>query len=135
MTIEVYYVDDGRGVVVRQYGVVTGADIINAQCQIYRQHKLRRQTYHLIDKSQCSEYVVSAAEIKAIAANDCKIARLNNNIIIAIVESKILQFSLTDTWQLFVEDCIQHSCAFDSQTPAMLWVDKILRKLPDYSLV
>ena len=133
MTIEVSYVDDGRGVLFCQYGAVSGANIISAQCQILRQHKLRYQSYHVIDKSRCSEYAVSAAEIEEIAAIDCKIARLNSNIIMAVVESDILQFSLTSTWQLYVEDCIKYTCAFTNQIDAMLWVDKKLRKLPDYS--
>ena len=126
MTIEVGYIDNGRGVIIRQSGVVTGKEIIAAHDNIYKQHQLHCQQYHIIDKSCCTEYDVNASEIEIIARLDCKMTRYNSNIIMAVIESTCLQFNLTDVWQAYVEGIILYSKSFCNQADALRWVKKTL---------
>ncbi len=128
MAIEVIYIDDGRGVIIQESNVVTGKEIITAQVKIYEQHKLVRQQYHIIDKSWCTEYNVTASDIKIISDRDKKTAKLNPDIIMAVIESKSLQFSLTDIWQAHVESFIQHSKSFINKSDALVWIREILQK-------
>ena len=127
MTIDVRYVDNGRGVIIRQSGVVTGKEIIAVHDEIYKQHKVVCQQYHIIDKSYCTEYNVTAKEIKIISSLDCKMASLNPDIIMAVIESNYLQFNLTDVWKVYIEDSIKYSKSFSDHLNALRWIKNNLR--------
>ena len=75
MTIQVNYIDNGRGVEVLASGLVTGKELISAHTKIYAADKIRNQRYHIIDKSQCTEYDVTASDIKIIVQLDRKAAQ------------------------------------------------------------
>ena len=122
MTIEVDYIDNGRGVIIRQSGVVTGKEIIAAHDKIYKQHQLHCQQYHIIDKSKCTEYDVTAKDIEIIAELDEKASAINANIIIAVIESESLQFSLTNVWQAYVKTYIFKTKAFATRALAIDWI-------------
>lgn len=129
MTIEVNYIDNGNGVIIRQHDVVTGKEIINAHDEIYEQHKLCCQQYHIIDKSWCTEYNVTASEMKIISALDCKMAKHNSHIIMAVVESDYLHFSLTEVWQAYIEGVIKYSQSFTNQVDALRWIEEALQMI------
>lgn len=122
MAIDVMYIDDGRGVLIRQSDTVTGKEIIAAQKWIYQKHLLKPQQYHIIDRSWCTEYDVTAIDIETIASLDVKCARLSPNMIMAVIESNYLQFNLTDVWQAYIEDKIKYSKSFSNQVEALRWI-------------
>ena len=122
MPIEVNYIDDGKGVEILASEVVTGKELIAAQDKIYAPYTLAAQQYHIIDKSQCTEYAVTAADILIISEMDRKAAQINPNIIMAIIESSSLQFSLSEVWQAYVESFVQHSQSFTNRHDALEWI-------------
>lgn len=128
MAIKVKYIDNSRGVEIFASGQVTGKELISAHEKIYAADKLTNQRYHIIDKSQCTEYDVSAADIKIIAQLDRKAAQINSTLIIAIVESSSLQYSLSELWQAHVEPFIKHSQSFSNRTAAEKWIHDTLEK-------
>ncbi len=128
MTIKVNYIDKGRGVEILASGLVTGKELISAQAEIYAADKLSNQCYHIIDKSQCTEYNVTAADIETVAQLDRKAAQVNSALIMAIVESSTLEYSLSELWQAYVEPFIQHSQSFSNRMDAEQWIRDTLEE-------
>ena len=124
MPIEVNYIDDGKGVEILATEVVTGKELIAAQHKIYAPDKLAAQQYHIIDKSQCTEYDVTAVDIQIMSEMDRKAAKINPGIIMAIIESSSLQFSLSEVWQAYVESFVQHCQSFSNRHDALEWIEQ-----------
>jgi len=122
MGIKVNILENGEGIEVLAFGVVHGHEIIQAQSEIYDEKQLRKQKYHIIDKSKCTEYDVTADDIAAIAKWDEEASRINPYIIVAIIESEILQFSLTEVWQASVEDFVFKTASFNDRNAALQWI-------------
>jgi len=122
MSIEVNVLDNGEGIEILATGIVYGREIIQAHDKIYDEKYLKNQKYHIIDKSKCTEYDVTAADIEIIAELDEKASRINPNIIIAVIESESLKFTLTDVWQAYVKKYIFKTQAFSSRENALSWI-------------
>lgn len=122
MSIEVNILDDGEGIEILASGIVYGREIIHSHQEIYNDKHLRKQKYHIIDKSKCTEYDVTAKEIEIIAELDKKASTINPGIIIAIIESESLQYSLTSVWQAYVKEYIFKTKAFKSRDLAIDWI-------------
>jgi len=122
MSIEVNILDDGEGVEILATGIVYGREIIQSHQKIYDDKHLRKQKYHIIDKSKCTEYDVTAKDIEVIAGLDKKASIINPNIIIAVIESESLQFSLTRVWQAYVKKYIFKTKSFKSRDLAIDWI-------------
>ncbi|MCW8854066.1 MAG: hypothetical protein OQK72_05155 [Gammaproteobacteria bacterium] len=121
MPVEVNLLEDG-GVEILAKGVVSGEEIIKANEQLVNDEGLKNIRYKLIDKSACTEYVVSAAEIKKVAELNRVFAEANPGIVVAIVESRILQFSLTGLWQAIVKKWELKNNNFYRREAALEWV-------------
>jgi len=124
MTIEVNVLENGEGVEILATGIVYGHEIIQAHEKIYDEKYLKKQKYHIIDKSKCTEYDVTAKDIEVIAELDEKASKINPNIIIAVIESESLQFSLTAVWQAYVKKYIFKTKAFASRELAISWISE-----------
>ncbi|MCW9047284.1 MAG: hypothetical protein OQK46_04325 [Gammaproteobacteria bacterium] len=124
MSIEVNILDNGEGIEILASGIVYGRDIIQSHQKIYHEKHLKKQKYHIIDKSKCTEYDVTAKDIEMIAELDKKASKINPNIIIAVIESESLQFSLTGVWQAYVKNYIFKTETFQSREQAIDWITK-----------
>lgn len=124
MAVEVNLLEDGIGVEIIATGTVTGREIIQAHKKIYDINMLHGQRYHIIDKSKCTEYDVTAHDIEIIAELDKQAAAINPKIVIAIVESESLHFSLTKLWQAHVDDYVFKTKSFLGRGPALEWIDR-----------
>lgn len=124
MGIQVNILEDGEGVEILAFDVVHGYEIIQAQSEIYDKTYLSKQKYHIIDKSKCTEYDVTADDIAAIADFDEQAAKINPSIVVAIIESETLRFSLTEAWQARVEDFVFKTKSFSERSKALLWIEQ-----------
>ncbi|MGB5639270.1 MAG: hypothetical protein WBM59_03780 [Sedimenticolaceae bacterium] len=122
LAIRVNILDDGRGVEILAEGVVRGPDIIEAHKQIYDERHLELQQYQIVDKSRCTEYDVTALDIEAIAEQDRKASIINPGIVIAVIESRSLQFSLTELWRAHLADCRFRTRSFRDRESALVWI-------------
>lgn len=123
MTVKVNILENGEGVEIVATGTVNGREIIQAQEQIYDEKYLAKQRYHIIDKSKCTEFDVTVNDIMSISKFDKKASAINPNIIIAIVESESLRFSLSNLWQAKVNDFISKTKSFTNRHEAMAWIN------------
>lgn len=140
MGLEINFLGNGEGLELRAFGVVHGREIIEANKEFYQPKHLRKLKYKIIDKSKCTEYNVSAEEIAFIAELDEEASRLNPEILIAIVESETLQFSLTGLWQAYVDGFVFNTKSFRDRHSAWEWIaanlknkDIITKSAPNYS--
>lgn len=124
MGIRIDILEQGRGVEVLAEGVVRGQDIIDAHKFIYDERYLKRQRYQIVDKSACTEYAVTADDIDAIAELDRKASRVNPDIVIAVVESRGLEFSLTELWQAHLAECTFLTKSFRDRESAIQWISE-----------
>ena len=122
MSIQVNILRNGEAVEIKAFGIVYGHEIIQAHEEIYNEKYLRNQKYHIIDKSKCTEYDVTAEDIASIAKLDKKASIINPNIIVAIIESERLLFSLTKLWQKHVEEYVFKTRSFVDRNTALEWV-------------
>lgn len=122
MGISIKNLNNGEGVEIFANGVVRGDEVIAAHDEIYDERRLGRQKYQIVNKSGCTEYAVTADHIAKIAELDRKASLVNPNIIVAIIESRSLQFSLTELWQAHLADCSFLTRSFQDRDTALAWI-------------
>lgn len=97
------YRDEGRGVVFRCTGVVTEADLLAANAEIYGETRLRRLGYQLIDFSRAERVDVSPDGVRALARQDARAARERPDLIVVVVPVSELGFGMSRMWAGHVE--------------------------------
>jgi hypothetical protein len=132
MPIQIKYVDEGIGVEFIGLGVVTGADIIAANKEIYRNENFHRQRYQIVDRTYCTKYEVSHKEIIIIAEQDKAAAITNPNIVIALISTSPLQYGISRMYQAYVGDEGFLTEVFQDRKSAEKWIEEqLITRLPD----
>ncbi|UCD31295.1 MAG: hypothetical protein JSW04_12000 [Desulfobacterales bacterium] len=128
MPIQIKYIDDGIGVEFIGSGVVTGADIIAANKEIYSSKNFLRQKYQIIDRTKITDFRVSNEEIRIVADQDIAAASVNPNVIIALIATTDLQFGISRMYQAYVEDSGFLTEIFRDRNSAVEWITNQLKK-------
>jgi len=119
VTVSTKILEDGEGIEILATDVVHGREIVAELEKIVQLNKVK---YHLVDKTLCTEYYVTAEDILSIARLDEEASKLNPNIVVALVESIFLDYSLTELWQDHVQDFILKTKSFADRATALIWV-------------
>jgi len=127
MPIQIKYIDGGIGVEFIGSGVVTGADIIAANKEIYRNENFSRQRYQIVDRTKCTEYRVSHEEIRIIAEQDKAASKTNPNIIVSLISTTDLQYGLSRMYQAYVGDSGFLTEIFRDRKSAEEWIEEQLK--------
>ncbi len=90
MAYEITFENDGRGVVTRFAGDISGTEMIASAELVYRQDKSRRLCYQIADFTAASGLTVSEAQLRALAFIDQQAAQYYSEQAIAIVGSREL---------------------------------------------
>ena len=128
MPILIKYIDDGIGVEFIGSGVVTGADIIEANKKIYRNENFSKHRYKIIDRTKCTKYQASKEEILIIAKQDKIAAKTNPNMIIAFISTSPLQYGISRMYQAYVGDSGFLTGLFRDRKSAEEWIKTQLKK-------
>lgn len=128
MPIQIIYIDEGIGVEFIASGVVTGADIIAANKEIYRNENFSKQRYQIVDRTKCTKFDVSHEEIMIIAEQDKIAAKTNPNIIIALISVSPLQYGISRMYQAYVGDEGFLTEVFRDRNSAEKWLEEQLKK-------
>jgi hypothetical protein len=128
MPIQIKYIDGGVGVEFIGSGVVTGADIIAANKEIYRNENFSKQRYKIVDRTNCKKYQASKEEIKIIAEQDKVAAKTNPNIIIAFISTSPLQYGISRMYQAYAGENGYLSEIFRDRKSAEKWIEEQLKK-------
>ena len=127
MPVKINYIADGRGVELCLTEVVHGHEFLQAKKELVENKLFIGVQYQIINKSNCTEYNVSAEEILGVSEYDKIIAIINQNFITAIIESNTLQYSLTSLWQKVVEDFNFKNNSFNDRESALAWIMKEMK--------
>jgi myo-inositol-1-phosphate synthase len=90
MPIDINCLDGGTGIGFIASGVVTGTEVIEANKKIYNRKNLLRLRYKIIDRTNCTEYRVTPEDIQVIAEQDKEAAKVNSNVVIALISPTAL---------------------------------------------
>ena len=134
MPLEIKYIDDGVGVEFISSGTLTGAEIIEANRQVYENENFHKQRYQLIDRTACEKYQVSSEELRKIAIQDEEAAKSNPNILMALVAKSPLEFGMSRMYQVFLSDSGFQTAIFPDRESGMEWIQGELDKQQNTSL-
>jgi len=123
MTVVVNFIADGKGVEILASDIVYGHEVISANKEIASRKQLADVKFHIIDKSNCTEYNVSSTDLFEISNYDRIFKNANPDIIMAIVESKSLRYSLSQLWQQIVKKDNIKTSSFADRTAALNWIN------------
>jgi len=128
MPIEIEYTEDNLGIVFSAVGKVTGKEIIDNQKDVYRSEEFASLRYWIVDRSRCTEYVVTTEEIAEIAAIDNQAALINPHLIMALVAESDFQYGMSRMYESqIVEDGFTTE-VFRNREAAERWIyNKISR--------
>ena len=126
MPVRINWLDEGRGVEFISAGKVTGAEIIAANKQIYQRANLLKLRYKIVDRTHCTEYLVTNEEVIIIADQARKAALVNPGIIMALVSTTPLQYGVSRVWQAYLDDSGLKTAIFEDRASAEEWVRGLL---------
>lgn len=128
MPIQIKYIQSGFGVEFIGSGVVTGAHIIEANNEIYRNENFTRQRYQIVDRTECTEFQVSIEEIRIIAKQDMSAAKINPHIIIALISTTDHQHGMSRVYHGYVGENGFLTEIFKDRKSAEEWIVTQLTK-------
>lgn len=126
MPIDVNFIDDGLGVEFISSGVVTGEQVIEANKSVYTPENLSRLTYKIVDRTECTDYRVTAGEVEAIALQDREAAKVNPHVIVVLVSPTPVQFGVSRMWEAHVQGTGWRTGVFKDRESADAWLSERL---------
>jgi len=133
MPIQVKYMDDGIGVEIIASEVVTGKDIINANTLINSHENFLKQRYKLINRTLITDYRVSTDEIHIIAEQEIAAAKVNPDVIIALISITDHQIGMTRVYQAYISESGLKTKIFRDRDSAVAWIEEQLNQAKDSS--
>ena len=127
MPVQIKSVDGGAGLEFINTGVVTGADIIEANKTAYTRENTQRLKYKLIDRTHCTEYLVTSEEVQIIANQDKEASKINPNIIILLTYASDLQYGLTRMWEAYVSESGLTMKFFEDRKSTDIWIKENIK--------
>lgn len=122
------HTEDG-GILVKGKGVISGNEIKEINNDIYRSpENILEIKYQLLDLTDISEILVSNADIKGFSDQDDAAAKINPNMIIAIVANSDLIYGLSRMWEAHSYSSPFQSMVFRNIKDAEKWIAENKRK-------
>ena len=120
--------DDG-GIILTWEGPVTGKELIDAFSEIYAtDEQIKRIAYQLIVVTKSEEIMVTADELRRVAALDIRASKVNPNMLVAVVGDRDIVFGLARMWETFVDDAPLKTGTFRTLEDAEDWLKLNLPK-------
>ena len=119
---EIAFRDDG-GVIITWEGAVTGKELMDAFSEIYAtDEQIKRIAYQLIVLTKSEEIMVTADELRRVAALDIRASKVNPNMLVAVVGDRDIVFGLARMWETFVDDAPLKTKVFRNREDAEDWL-------------
>ncbi len=124
MPIEVRYTDDDLGIDFCAVGRVTGKDVIESKVTIFQEEGFARLKYWIVDRSRCVEYEVNADDVRSIAELDNEAAKINPDLLIALISETDLQFGMSRMYEAHIDEFGFKTKSFRDRASANEWIQK-----------
>lgn len=128
MPVKINILENGTGIEFIASGIVTGKEIIAANKKIYTAEHLSGLKYKIIDRTACTDYLVTTEEMQDIADQDLQASKTNNKITIVLVSPTPLQYGMTRMWQLLSDETQWKSEIFKTRKDADEYINKAFKK-------
>ena len=126
MAVKINFIDNGRGIEFLALKITAGEEIIEINKQLYNRDVFSKVRYIIIDRTNASKYNVSSDDIKSIAKQLIDAAKINPNMLIAIVSKTPLQYGMSRMLEAYAEESEFEIQIFDKRKNADNWIGKML---------
>ena len=126
MPVKISYLKD-HGVVVKGSGFVTWKDIYHANETLYdTADKIKSIYYQIADFSNVTGTDITSEQVKILAEQDARAAKVNPNLIVAVVGADDLVYGLARMWEAYAGEVSFETGVFRDIDAARQWIaDKI----------
>ncbi|MBN1378437.1 MAG: hypothetical protein JXA04_04310 [Gammaproteobacteria bacterium] len=132
MPIRTIYRDDG-GVVLKGFGTVTGADLLQANHHIYSTPEMiSKLKYQLCDFLNVENFVLSPQEVQSIIEQDKLVTETNSRQLIAVIANRDHVFGLSRMRLALSDDEHVISAVFRDREDAETWIIQQRAELSSY---
>ncbi len=128
MPIEIQYTDDSIGVNFCAVGKVTGKDILESAKDIFQSKGFVNLRYWIVDRSRCTKYEVSPDEVRLIAELDNEAAKINPNLLMALISETDFQFGVSRMYEGYINETGFKTMVFRDRDAAEKWIKTELNK-------
>ncbi|MGV7224650.1 MAG: hypothetical protein ACQ9MH_24430 [Nitrospinales bacterium] len=127
MSLDISYIDNGKGVYCAVNGEVTLDDFLKGSNEAYSEPYLKTQRYQIVDFTNCSSFNLSSDDMVVIAKMDKEISRVNPNIFIAIIAPSDITFGMSRVYQAYAEETGFKIEVFRNRELANVWIGRNVR--------
>ena len=123
MPIEIKLTDAGVGLVQIAAGALSGAQILSAVEERFEsESSVARYKYCLLDYSETENINISTEEIITAASIYALAAKINPDIVVAIVASEDIIYGLARMWESYAKDIPWEKMVFRKRDEAEKWI-------------
>ena len=123
MTFEIVYPDNGLGIIRSFSEHLTGSEVIATLHETLSSPELiEKIKYSLADFSGVTDVTISKEEVQIISDLAVRIAKLNKDILVAVVGPQDLVFGLARMWQTHSDQSALDILVTRSRTEAENWI-------------
>jgi hypothetical protein len=128
MPITIHYTKDNTGVNFFAVDEVSGKDIISSMKKLFASEHFKNLKYWIVDRSLCTKYKVSSEEVMLIADLDKEAAKINPDILHALVSHTDLQFGMSRMYEIQTGEDGFKTRIFKVRSDAEAWINEELAK-------
>jgi len=135
MSSKIIYLED-NGVVLKFSGILSWKDIHDANEKIYAtSEKIRSIHYQIADFTDVERTDITSAQVRKLAEQDANAARINPDMILAIVGSDDLIYGLARMWEAYASDASFEKAVFRYLDDAKKWINQKVSAIHDNKAV
>ena len=128
MPIELEYTIDNIGVISHAIGRVTKDDILESGKSVFGHKNFKNLRYWIIDREKCTDYDVTLSSMSEIIKLDQEAAKINPNLIVAIVSLTDLEHIRSILYEIGMRDGGFKTNVFRDRNSAEDWVQEEIGK-------
>ncbi len=110
------------GVEMNYSGVVTDADIINSNNEVYSSNDFKQLKYEIVNFDQTIEFELSDSAIRTVAFFDIEASKKNETIQVAVIGNESISKALTSIYQSYSNESLWKTKYFNSKNDALQWL-------------
>jgi len=121
------FVDDGKGLLKKGSGIVTGAEMFAIAMQDPMDEEAARKLhYGLVDFSEVTDMQVTPTHIRQLVEINRKMASLTPGALVAVIAPDAMSYAISRLWHSFAEDLGWKANVFHARPDAIAWLRKQL---------
>lgn len=126
MPVKLEYTDDG-GAIVTGTGTIRASEVSSVNKRLYAaRDAILALRYQIVDLTDVQEFDIVADEVRALAMEDTNAARINPDMVTAVVGNEDIAFGLLRMWEMNLDESAFRTSVFRSREEAEAWVQEML---------